>query len=64
MTIVITCFRDAIHVDKFGHRYRAKTTCINQADTICREILSHERNAGKQEYLSRENQVEVIVKLP
>lgn len=28
MTIVITCFRDAIHVDKFGHRYRAKTTCI------------------------------------
>ncbi|MGO5123662.1 hypothetical protein ACTQ53_15670 [Prevotella sp. Sow4_E9_plate] len=28
MTIVITCFRDAIHVDKFGNRYRAKTTCI------------------------------------
>ena len=36
----------------------------HQADTIFREILSYERNAGKQEHLSRENQVEVIVKLP
>ena len=36
----------------------------HQADTIFRKIFSYERNAGKQEHLSRENKVEVIVKLP
>ena len=36
----------------------------HQADTIFRKIFSYERNAGKQDHLSRENQVEVIVKLP
>ena len=62
MTIVITCFRDAIHVDKFGNRYRAKTTCIiKQTPFAERYYLT---NGGKQEHLSKENQVEVIVKLP
>lgn len=28
MTIIIKCFKGAIHVDKFGQRYRARTTFI------------------------------------
>ena len=28
MTIVIKCFKGAIYVDKFGRRYRARTTFI------------------------------------
>lgn len=28
MTIIIKCFKGAIHVDKFGRRYRARTTFI------------------------------------
>lgn len=28
MTIIIKCFKEAIHVDKFGRRYRARTTFI------------------------------------
>lgn len=63
MTIVITCFRDAIHVDKFGNRYRAKTTCIiKQTPFAERYYLTNGMQVS--EHLSRENQVEVIVKLP
>lgn len=28
MTIIIKCFKGAIYVDKFGRRYRARTTFI------------------------------------
>ena len=28
MTIIIKCFKEAIHVYKFGRRYRARTTFI------------------------------------
>lgn len=28
MTIIIKCFKGAIHVDKFGQRYRTRTTFI------------------------------------
>ena len=28
MTIVIKCFKGAIYVDKFGRRYKARTTFI------------------------------------
>lgn len=28
MMIIIKCFNGAIHVDKFGRRYRARTTFI------------------------------------
>lgn len=57
MTIGITCFRDAIHVDKFGHRYRAKTTCIiKQTPFAERYYLTNGMQVSKSTCLEKINE--------
>lgn len=52
MTIIIKCFKGAVYVDKFGRRYRARTTFIIKQTPFAERFFPPERNASRQEYLS------------
>lgn len=57
MTIIIRCFKGAIRVDKFGRRYRARTTfIIKQAPFAERFFLTNGMQVDKHTCLEKINE--------
>lgn len=57
MTIIIKCFKGAIHVDKFGQRYRERTTfIIKQAPFAERFFLPNGMQVDKHTCLEKINE--------